>query len=249
MTMTRSSHDLRGGIGYTWRPISRGIARARIGSTKRGMKDLLNPEKAYIFRITHRQNLPWIFRNGLHCRNANRIDPNFVSIGDTGLIEHRHHHDLAIQGGGSLSDYIPFYFTPLSMMAINIKTGYRGVTQRPNNEIVIMLTSLRRLETNGIPFLFTDRRAYLRYAKFYNNLGDLDQINWTILQNRDFSKDPEDPEKTDRYQAEALVRDHLPITSLIAVACYNTTECEQAQQLADDAGITLRIVRRQGWYF
>ena len=38
-------------------------------------------EKAFIFRITHRDNVPWIMANGSHCRNANRIDPGFVTIG------------------------------------------------------------------------------------------------------------------------------------------------------------------------
>jgi len=28
----------------------------------------LTPEKALIFRITHRDNLPWILEHGLHCR-------------------------------------------------------------------------------------------------------------------------------------------------------------------------------------
>jgi hypothetical protein len=27
----------------------------------------LNPEKALIWRIVHRDNLPWILDNGLHC--------------------------------------------------------------------------------------------------------------------------------------------------------------------------------------
>ncbi len=31
----------------------------------------LNPEKALIWRIVHRDNLPWILDNGLHCGNLN----------------------------------------------------------------------------------------------------------------------------------------------------------------------------------
>lgn len=30
----------------------------------------LNPEKALIWRIVHRDNLPWILDNGLHCANS-----------------------------------------------------------------------------------------------------------------------------------------------------------------------------------
>lgn len=33
------------------------------------MSNNLNPEKALIFRIVHRDNLPWILDHGLHCRS------------------------------------------------------------------------------------------------------------------------------------------------------------------------------------
>jgi len=139
------------------------------------MRDLLNIEKALIFRISHRDNLPWVLRNGLHCRSSNRIDPDFVSIGNADLIANRHYHAVPVAPGGSLSDYIPFYFTPLSMMLYDIKTGYRGVRQRRNDEIVILVSSLRKLEKDGIRFLFTDRHAYLGYACYYDNLDDLSE--------------------------------------------------------------------------
>ena len=47
----------------------------------------LTPENSYIFRITHRDNVRWILNNGLHCRNSNVQDPNFIQIGNAGLTE------------------------------------------------------------------------------------------------------------------------------------------------------------------
>ena len=34
------------------------------------MSSNLNPEKALIFRMAHRDNLPWILDHGLHARNG-----------------------------------------------------------------------------------------------------------------------------------------------------------------------------------
>ena len=45
----------------------------------------LNPEKALIFRIIHRDNLPWVLDNGLHCGNSAIRAPNWVSIGNPEL--------------------------------------------------------------------------------------------------------------------------------------------------------------------
>jgi hypothetical protein len=69
----------------------------------------LSPEKAYIFRIIHRDNIPWVLDHGLHCRNAQVVDPTFVSIGNRELIDRRHHKVVQVPPGGTLSDYIPFY--------------------------------------------------------------------------------------------------------------------------------------------
>src|SRR5881392_1033159 len=101
------------------------------------MRDLLNCEKALIFRITHRDNLPWILANGLHCRNSNQTDSHFVTIGNPDLIDKRSRHPVKVPPGGTLSDYVPFYFTPLSPMLLNIKSGYNGIRQRSNDEIII----------------------------------------------------------------------------------------------------------------
>lgn len=163
------------------------------------MRDLLNPEKALIFRITHRDNVPWILRNGLHGRNSPTTDSHFVGIGNPDLIDRRHHRRIEVPPGGTLSDYVPFYFTPLSMMLFNIHTGFRGIRHRLNEEIVFIVSSLRRLRKDGIRFLFTDRHAYLEAAEPTADLNDLSKINWRILQNRDFRIDPENPVKTEQY--------------------------------------------------
>ena len=55
--------------------------------------------------------------------------------------------------------------------------------------------------------LFTNQHAYPVMAQYYNGLARLDQIDWAILQRRDFEHDPDDPGKKERYQAEALIYD------------------------------------------
>lgn len=209
----------------------------------------LNPEKALIFRVTHVQNVRWILRNGLHCKNSNVIDPAFVRIGNLELIQKRESRDVPVPPGGTLSDYIPFYFTPFSMMMYNIRTGFGGISQFPNNEIAILVSSLRTLEDEGRPTVFTDRHAYLRAAQFFASTTHLDHIDWALLQRKDFRRDPDDPEKTDRYQAEALVHQHLPVGSLRGIVCHDENVKRTLDQYAQEAGVALKIVSQPAWYF
>ena len=209
----------------------------------------LNPDNACIFRITHISNVSWILANGLHCQNSDNRDPCFVTIGDPDLIIKRASRIVPIQPGGSLSDYIPFYFTPLSPMMYNIITGYRGIRERTRSELVVMVSSLRDLADSEVVTLYTDRHAYLRAAKFFSSLDDLGKINWPQLQSHDFRHDPDDPEKVDRYQAEALVHEHLPVEHLSAIICYDDPAHELLEQTKDELGVNLTITINQRWYF
>jgi hypothetical protein len=208
----------------------------------------LSAEKALIFRITHIANVPWILANGLHCANSNRVDPNFIQIGNPDLIARRPQCRVPIAPGGTLSDYIPFYFTPFSPMLMNIRTGRNGVIQRPMKDIAIMVTSLREVQRRGIPFLFTDRHAVYQATNFYNDLDRLDQIPWAAIRARDFRRDPDDPGRFERYQAEALIHGHLPIECVLGVVCYGIQPQEEVQRNCDTLGLHMKVLCRPDWY-
>jgi len=148
---------------------------------------------------------------------------------------------------GTLSDYVPFYFTPFSPMLLNIKTGFNGVRQCPREEIVVLVSSLPTLHAKGIPFLFTDRHANLATAQFTSDMALLDRIDWAILRRRDFTRDPEDPGKFERYQAEALVHEHLPVDALTGIICANDSVTATVKEAASSCGHPLQIITRAGW--
>lgn len=209
----------------------------------------LNPEKALIWRIVHRDNLPWILDNGLHCRKSPLQDPNFVNIGNPELIDKRAHRVVPMAPGGTLSDYVPFYFTPFSVMMKNIHSGWGGIRQRSNAEIVILVSSLRRVQEQGIHFLFTNGHAYPPDTRFFNDLCDLSVIDWGILQRRDFKRDLDDPKKLERYQAEALIHQHLPVSGLVGAVCYTEKIKSDIEKQILARDLSLQVVARTEWYF
>jgi len=208
----------------------------------------LNPEKALIWRIVHRDNLPWILDNGLHCANSDVQAPQYVNIGNADLIDKRRSRYVLIAPGGVLADYVPFYFTPFSVMMKNIHSGW-SVQQRSNDEIVILVSSLYRVEQLGLPFVFTNAHAYPDWTNYYSDLANLGEIDWPILQRRDFKRDPDDPRKMERYQAEALIHHHLPITGLLGIMCYTDAMKERIEQDVAARGLRLSVHARPGWYF
>ncbi len=209
----------------------------------------LNPEKALIWRIVHRDNIEWILKNGLYAGNSSVCSDNWVNIGNPELISKRSTHPVPIGPGGTLHDYVPFYFTPFSPMLKNIQSGWGGVKKRDNSEIVILVSSLKSIDKQGIPFVFTDSHAYYMWSSFYDDLSDLDKIDWEIIQKRDFKRDADDPAKFERYQAEALIHKHVPVEAFVGMACFSDDVKQYLEQLIQKSGHSLQVVTRPGWYF
>lgn len=208
----------------------------------------LNAKNAFIWRIVHIDNLLWILDNGLHCSNSPHQSPTWINIGNEELIDKRSHRAVPLPPGGTLSNYVPFYFTPFSPMMYNIYTG-RGVPQRRNDEIVILVSSLHRVQESGHQFLFTDQHAYPPLTNYYNDLSHLDQIDWPLLQSRNFKRNPDDPLQFERYQAEALIYQHMPVEALIGVICYTDMLKANIDNESQKRGIALDVKAIRGWYF
>lgn len=213
------------------------------------MSKSLNPEKALIFRIVHRENVPWILDHGVHCGSSATRNPHYVTIGNAELISKRTSRAIPVHPHGTLDDYVPFYFTPYSPMLLNIKTGHNGITRRPNEDIVILVSSLHRLKSLKLPFVFSDRHAFLKTASFSADIADLDRIDWKILQERDFKRDINDLQKMDRYQAEALVFGHVPVDALVGAGCYNAVVGSWLETQIRNRDFKLPVHVKPTWYF
>ena len=70
-----------------------------------------------------------------------------------------------------------------------------------------------------------------------------------LLQRRDFKRDPDEPQKFERYQAEALVHKHCPVTGLLGVICHTEAMKQQIDQQLAAIGLPLPVYARTDWYF
>jgi hypothetical protein len=212
------------------------------------MAGTLNAQKALILRITHRDNIPWILKNGLHASSSKVLDPNFRAIGNADLINRRSSRPVKVGPKGMLSNYIPFYFTPFSIMMFNIHTG-RNVAPVSNDEIVILVSSLHRIAELDIPFVFTNQHAYPKFASYFTDLADLTEVPWDQLNARDFRHDPDDPGKKERYQAEALIWQHVPTEALLGICCHSAVVNQSIQAEIAKRKLKLTTQVQRGWYF
>lgn len=209
----------------------------------------LTQEKALIFRITHRDNIAWILDHGLHSATSPTQDPAFVTIGLDEVIGKRSQRETPDPPGGTLADYVPFYFTPLSPMLYMVKTGYHGVVRRPMEEIVIIVASIFDLIDHKQTFFFTDRHAIYNTARYFTSIDDLDHVPWNLLRSGVFKRDPEHPDRFERFQAETLVHQHLPVAALKGLVCYNEDVKIMVDTELEHRKLNLPVKVYPGWFF
>ena len=184
---------------------------------------VINKNKDYCYRICHIDNISHLLNNGLCTKYHPSASEDYISIGNSQIIDVREDTQVRINGYGNISDYVPFYFTPKSMMLLNIITGYRKpvVKMIPKDKIIIVrcvISELAKLDK----FFFTDGQANERsITKHYSDLKYLDCIDWEIIQNCDFKRTVDDTDKTRRYQAEFLVYNQVPIKCIESIIVFN----------------------------
>ena len=74
-------------------------------------------------------------------------------------------------------------------------------------------------------------------------------ISTDAIKSLNFRKDPEDPVRFERYQAEALVQSHVPVSALYGIICYTEQIKQGIDQQIQARGLSLPVHARKSWYF
>ncbi|MBM4034453.1 MAG: DUF4433 domain-containing protein [Planctomycetes bacterium] len=191
------------------------------------------PRDPKIYHITHVDNLAEIVRAGCLWSDAKRIELGLGStlVGMSNIKGRRLRLPVACHPGTAVGDYVPFYFCPRSIMLYILSMGnhpelsYRG-GQRP---IVHLVADLRATvawaEAQGHRWALSDRNAGTRYARFFNGLRGLEEINWNAVGATDFR----DPVIRDGKQAEFLVHEFFPWELVEEVGVIDASALRQVQ--------------------
>lgn len=200
-----------------------------------------------IYHITHVDNLPGIIQAGRLWSDTQRIRQGFActNIGYKHIKDRRMRRPVPVSAGGVLGDYVPFNFCSRSVMLYVISRGHEDYNggQSP---IVHLVSSVEAAVDTGWPWAFTDRHAELGYAKYYDDLKDLDKVDWTAMPMQYWGGDDE---RKERRQAEFLVHDWFPWTAFDTIAVHDDTIVHRVRQAL--RGIDHQPVVRveSAWYY
>lgn len=183
---------------------------------------MARPDRIYLYRITHIDNLDFILKSGkLTCPSHTDSDPNYIGIGDTTLIGSRSSKLIDIEPKGNFTDYIAFYFGARSPMLYAIQKGFNGVTKRNPREIVYLVSDFENIKVKNCRYVFTDGHGYHSMSQFFNDEDGLEEVDWNAVKLIRWTDTEDDPDRKRRKQAEFLVFKELPLSALIGIVVHS----------------------------
>lgn len=221
------------------------------------------PQPTRLFHISAVANLPAICAaGGLVSKNGGACAGiNYQNIAYAGAQGARAARAVPNPPGGSIHDYVPFYFAPRSPMLFTINRGNVPGCQWRQADIVHFETTVQQIVELGRPFVFYDRNATLQYSKPYTNLADLDTaVAWDLLLEaprmdgfckywHDNAANPRYADRMERRQAEFLVKTNVPLSHVTRVGVIDAARKTQAEAALKSAGVMLRVDIMPDWYF
>lgn len=185
---------------------------------------MTKPNKIYLYRIIHIDNLDFILETGkLTASNHTDCDKNYIGIGDSKLINSRSKRRIEVAPYGNFTNYVSFYFGARSPMLYAIQKGFNDVTQRKPEKIIYLITTFEKIKESKIQYVFSDGHGYHFMSQFFNKEVDLKEVDWNIVKLKKWNDTEEDSDRKRRKQAEFLVYEALPISFIAGIVVYNET--------------------------
>lgn len=200
-------------------------------------------EKIKIYRMIHIENIPHVLQHGITHKKSENTNPNFISIGDTSLIDSRSTREVLITNGNLsnvnsynivLGNYIPFYFGVRMPMLYVIQIGGNFVEKAtPPGKIIYLAYDLMRIVESGNSYYFSDGHATDNFTTFYDNskIDELPKIvNWNAIRTK-YWGGAENLNLKRKKQAEFLVSNDLPEDGIFRYVCHDNSAKERLESM------------------
>jgi len=203
-----------------------------------------------VYHITDIANLPGIVSNrGLHCDNKVGVKLAPVSIGYSTLKERRARTPVPICESRVLADYVPFYFCTRSPMLYAVQSGSVEQYQNGQNGIIYLVSTAESIAAAGLDYCFTDGHAVEAFSAFFNDLKNLSEIDWNVINSWSWGNRDEDNDRKRRKQAEFLVYNFFPWDMVDTIGVIDASMQAQVQTIISSLPKKPIVTIHKDWYY
>ena len=212
---------------------------------------MVAPIPTPVYHLTHIDNLASIIQSG-GCLSFNQkqnqgighIDVAYETIQDR-----RSRTSVPCGPGGCLHDYVPFFFAPSPPMLYAIHRGYVEGYEQGQAPLIYLVTKAQTVNNSGSEWVFTDGHATMAFSEFFDDLKDLDEIDWEVMESRYWSDTPTLPDRKRRRQAEFLTKDCCPWELFSEIGVINSRMESRVKRMLENSMHQPTVQIHRDWYY
>jgi hypothetical protein len=177
-----------------------------------------------------------------------------AEVGDRDIKEARRRRVIPTDPGGTVGDYVPFYFAPRSPMMYRIACDHRdsvpGRYPDGDRPLVYLAVTVGVVIDTGLAWVATDGNAATATTEFSSNLDRLDEmIDWPLMTAARWNNVPDDPDRQRRRMAEFLVQREVPFSVFHQVGAYSDQNADAVRAILASTRLANQVFVRPSWYF
>ena len=211
------------------------------------------PHPTPVYRMIHLDNLSvCLQRGGLHAPNHSPDDGLvYRTIHREDVQTSRRVKTVPCGPGGTVHDYVPFYFGTRSPMLLQLHTGQVPGYGEGQDPLVYLVVSAQGVAAAGLPFVFTDGHGLAAWTEFYDDLADLERVPWDAVDLQWWNDTNAEPDRQRRKQAEFLVHGFVPWDQVRWIAVRTEEMKTRVQAVLDEypADCQKKVLRKPSWYY
>lgn len=212
----------------------------------------MQPQYPKIYHIVHIDKLQSIINSGGLLSDSEVIaqDLGGTTIG-MNSIKKRRLTELTLSTYPDLfvGQCVPFYFCPRSVMLYMMHKGNSlDITYQGGQDGIIhleadLIGSIAWANTNGKRWVFTSSNAGSRYFEDFNDLAELNQIDWGVVTSNQWSH------ARDKKQAEFLCEQNFAWELVERIGVNTQSMYQQVQTILASAVHKPTVAIKNDWYY
>lgn len=170
--------------------------------------------------------------------------------------------DLEVQGAraavqipcgpqGVIHDYVPFYFGYLSPMMLKLMTGQVADYDDGQEPLIYLVSTAQAVKIAGVDFVFSDGHGLARFTDWFDDLKQLDDVDWGMINQRYWPDNINDMDRQRRKQAEFLIHKSCSWKLIAEIVVIDDAMEKRVQAIQGGFPSALRkpIRVERNWYY